>query len=167
MALLLWLLPAPAPGQFTLPAGELAARDSALTRVVGTLPDAKYIRVALMRSRWSGTYMGSRGDTIFLGVPDQPPMGLRFNAVDTLWRAHSAAKRGAWIGGISGLVLGAVAGATFLYEAEADAVPGYSSGVSDFNAGVTALGAVSGAAIGALVGAAIGAPIRRWKRIYP
>lgn len=67
--------------------------DSALRRVLATFSEGDPIRVALMRSRWTGTYMGTKGDTLFFGTVGKPPMGLRFNAVDTVWARGSMMPR--------------------------------------------------------------------------
>ncbi len=67
--------------------------DSTLLRVLSTFTEGDPIRVALMRSRWTGTYMGTKGDTLFFGTVGKPPMGLRFNAVDTVWARGSMLQR--------------------------------------------------------------------------
>jgi len=100
--------------------------------------------------------MGTRGDSVFLGVANQPPMVVLFNAVDTLWRSERAtrvvAQRGAlWTGIVGGVVM-AIVGANV--GGGEDALP------------VGLVGAAAGAATGALAGALIGSRLRHWRRIY-
>jgi hypothetical protein len=100
--------------------------------------------------------MGTRGDSVFLGVPNQPPMVVLFNAVDTMWRAEPAtrvaAQRGALWAGIAGGVFMGIAAGNF--GGSEDVVP------------VGLVGAVSGAALGAAAGALIGSGLRHWRRVY-
>lgn len=130
--------------------------DSTLSRVLSGIPEGAPIRVALLRSRWTGAYMGTRGDSVFLGVPNQPPMVVLFNAVDTLWRSERAttrlARRGALWTGLAGGVFMAVVGANV--GGGEDALP------------VGLVGASAGAATGAIVGALIGSRLRHWRRVY-
>ncbi len=132
------------------------ASDSTIIRVLSTVPDGQPIRVALLRSRWTGAYMGTRGDTVFLGVANQPPMAVRFNAVDTLWRAEPGTRvgvrRGAlWGGAVGGVFMGIAAGN---FGGAEDVVP------------VGLVGALVGAGSGALAGALIGSRLRHWRRVY-
>lgn len=133
-----------------------ASNDTTLARVLSTVTEGAPIRVALLRSRWTGSYMGTRGDSVFLGVPNQPPMVVLFNAVDTVWRAERAtgvaARRGALWTGIAGGVFMGLAGGNL--GGSEDVVP------------VGLVGAVSGAAIGAVAGALIGSRLRHWRRVY-
>ena len=71
-------------------AGAQQPRDSAVLRAISAFSEGQPIRIALLRSRWAGRFLGRRGDTVFLGRRDQPPMAVRFNAVDTVWRATRA-----------------------------------------------------------------------------
>ena len=132
------------------------ARDSTLGRVLSEIPEGAPIRVALLRSRWTGAYMGTRGDSVFLGVANQPPMVVLFNAVDTLWRAERAtkilARRGALWTGIAGGIGMAIVGANV--GGGEDALP------------VGLVGVAAGAATGAIVGALIGSRLRHWRRVY-
>lgn len=75
------------------PATFDAWSDSTLWRVLSTFSEGDPIRVALLRSRWTGSYMGTNGDTLFFGTVGKPPMGLRFNAVDTVWARGSMLQR--------------------------------------------------------------------------
>ena len=132
------------------------AADSTIVRVLADIPEGAPIRVALLRSRWTGSYMGTRGDSVFLGVPDQPPMVVLFNAVDTLWRSGTAARLGAqrgalWGGLAGGGVMGIAAG---------------NFGGSDDVLPVGLVGALVGAATGAVGGALIGSRLRHWRRVY-
>jgi hypothetical protein len=104
------------------------------------------IRVALLRSPFVGSYVGTRGDTLFFGTPGQPPMAFRFNAVDSIWRPGRATTHGAWIGAIVG---GAAAGAAHAFG---NAVDGTAAIIGPFG----------GAAIGAIIGSAI----KRWRLVY-
>ena len=132
------------------------ASDSTIVRALSRIPDGAPIRVALLRSRWTGAYMGTRGDSVFLGVANQPPMVVLFNAVDTLWRSERAtrtlARRGALWTGIAGGVAMAIVGANV--GGGEDAVP------------VGLVGAAGGAATGAIVGALIGSRLRHWRRVF-
>ena len=75
------------------PAAAAPPGDSALRRVLATFRDGDPIRVALLRSRWAGAFMSTRGDTLFFGTAGQPPMGLLLNAVDTVWARGSMFER--------------------------------------------------------------------------
>jgi hypothetical protein len=133
-----------------------STRDSGIVRALSQIPGGAPIRVALLRSRWTGAYMGTRGDSVFLGVAGQPPMVVLFNAVDTLWRSERAtktlARRGALWTGLAGGVAMAVVGANV--GGGEDAVP------------VGLVGAAVGAASGAIVGAVIGSRLRHWRRVF-
>ena len=136
--------------------GAQAGSDTTLARALSGITEGAPIRVALLRSRWTGSYMGTRGDSVFLGVPNQPPMVVLYNAVDTLWRAERAtgvtARRGAvWTGIAGGVFMAFVAGN---FGGAEDVVP------------VGLVGAVSGAAIGAIGGALIGSRLRHWRRVF-
>ena len=140
----------------TSDAGAQASSDTALVRALSSITEGAPIRVALLRSRWTGSYMGTRGDSVFLGVPNQPPMVVLYNAVDTLWRAERAtgatARRGAIWTGIAGGVFMAIAAGNL--GDSGDVVP------------VGLVGALSGAAIGAIGGALIGTRLRHWRRVF-
>jgi hypothetical protein len=75
------------------PAATVTSSDSTLRRVLSAFAEGDPIRVALLRSRWAGTFMGMRGDTLFFGTVGQPPMGLLLNAVDTVWSRGSMLQR--------------------------------------------------------------------------
>lgn len=132
------------------------SRDSAVAWTVTTLSPGTRIRVGLLRERWTGRFAGWNGDTLFLAGVGGPPMAIRFNAVDTLWRGSRAWRKGAVVGGIAGGLLGAIAVATAGRSAGSETGPG---AVLLFTAG--------GAAGGALYGAAIGSLFRTWRRIHP
>lgn len=87
MLLLVLILAAPAATQ-AQSGGWMPgpAHDSAVAVVLSRFRPGQPIRVALLRNRWSGRFEAVRGDTLFFGPPHQPPMGVRFNAVDTVWR---------------------------------------------------------------------------------
>lgn len=131
-------------------AGAQDARDSAVARAaraVATLRDNELIRVAFLRSRFVGHYMGTRGDTLLFGDPGNYPMAFRFNAVDTIWRSG----RATWTGLTIGAITGGIAGGVFV------------------RGGTTARAAavLGSAAAGGVVGALIGRASRSWRRIYP
>lgn len=128
---------------------QTTARDSLVLHALSQFQEGDRIRVALLRSPFVGTYMGSRGDTLFFGTPGQPPMAFRFNAVDSLWRVGSRARSGAWIGAS----VGAAAGLA------------YFAGTADGAARTAGKAAVS-AAVGAAFGAVIGKLFTRWRLVY-
>ena len=135
-------------------------RDSAVLRALSTFSEGQPIRIALLSARWSGTYLGQRGDTVFLGrrdlPPDVPPMAVRFNAVDTAWRASRHTRRGAVIGGVAGGVLGMVFMGAVAYNLG-----------GENQAPAVAVGAAGGALGGATAGALVGSLFRRWRIVFP
>jgi hypothetical protein len=132
---------------------QVTARDSLVLRALSRFEEGDRIRVALLRSPFVGTYMGTRGDTVFFGTPGQPPMAFRFNAVDSLWRVGRGTRGGAWIGA----VIGAVSGLAVYALAAEDEARTTGRGLA-----ATAVGALGGAALGALVGKGF----RNWRLIY-
>src|SRR5687767_13496277 len=132
-------------------------RDSAVAQVLATFSTGQAIRFSLQGVRYAGPFVSHRGDTLFLGKADGPPMAIRFNAIDTLWRGTRATGRGAVIGGLTGSVLGALASAVNAPSLD----PG--SDRTATVAGATAGGVLTGVVIGALVGS----QLRRWRRVYP
>ena len=130
---------------------QTTARDSLVLHALSRFEEGDRIRVALLRSAFVGAYMGTRGDTLFFGTPAEPPMGFRFNAVDSLWRIGNAARRGAWMG----TALGAVAGLVYFAAAR----NARTAGTAVVSAGIGALG-------GAATGAVIGSLFSRWHLVY-
>jgi hypothetical protein len=130
--------------------------DSALARLLPTLSPGTRIRVGLLRERWTGRFAGTNGDTLFLAGVGGPPMAIRFNAVDTLWRGSRAWRKGTLIGGIAGALVGAIA-----------VVSARTSVDSETGPAAVLLYTTGGAAGGALYGAAIGSLFRTWRRIHP
>jgi hypothetical protein len=119
---------------------QTTARDSLVLRALSRFQEGDRIRVALLRSPFVGTYVGTRGDTLFFGTPGQPPMAFRLNAVDSLWRVGGFAGRGAILGALAGLAAGIVS-----------------------RDGETAAGAIVG---GGAAGWLIGSRFRRWRLVY-
>lgn len=132
---------------------QTTARDSLVLRALSRFEEGDRIRVALLRSPFVGTYMGTRGDTVFFGTPGQPPMAFRFNAVDSVWSVGRATTRGASIGALVGALSGLL---VFAVTADDDA----RTASTAFAA--TGAGIAGGAAIGALVGRGF----RRWRLVY-
>jgi hypothetical protein len=129
------------------------AHDTAVARALTRFRAGQPIRVALLRNRWSGRFHGARGDTVFLGPADQPPMAVRFNAVDTIWRRGRAT--------VAGAIAGAAAGA--LVQGLSVALTRDGSRARGRWLGQTAGLVVAGGATGAIVGAGV----RRWRRVLP
>ena len=129
------------------------ARDSLVLRALSRFEEGDRIRVALLRSPFVGTYVGTRGDTVFFGTPGQPPMAFRFNAVDSLWRVGRATERGTWIGALAGAGLGLL-GLALLSEHDP-------RGLTEGGLAVAAT-TVGGAAFGALLGRSL----RSWRLVY-
>lgn len=119
---------------------QTTARDSLVLRALSRFQEGDRIRVALLRSPFVGTYVATRGDTLFFGTPGQPPMAFRLNAVDSLWRVARASGRGAVLGGLLGLATGVAA-----RDRE------------------TAVATILG---GAVVGWLVGSRFRRWRLVY-
>jgi hypothetical protein len=139
-----------------MPAGAQPARDSAVQRALSGFTEGELIRIALLRSRWAGVYMGRLGDTLFLGQQDQPAMRVRFNAIDTAWRATKATGYGMRIGAVAGGILGG-------------ALIGAGVGTTDGDNAMTAIivGAAGGLVVGGGTGTLIGSMFRRWRRVFP
>lgn len=131
---------------------QTTARDSLVLRALSRFQEGDRIRVALLRSPFVGSFMGTRGDTVFFGTPGQPPMAFRFNAVDSVWRVGRATAAGTWIGAVVGAASGAAAYALTENDAR-------SAGTGVVSAGVGALG-------GAVIGALVGRGFRRWRLVY-
>ena len=123
------------------------SRDSAVARAVASLRDKDHLRVAFLRSRFVGAYMGSRGDTLFFGDAGEPPMAFRFNAVDTIWRARRGTRTGLTIGAVTGAVVGGA--------------------LVNGTAKTRVTGALGGSVAGGILGALIGRAARHWQRVYP
>jgi hypothetical protein len=132
-------------------------RDSAVAQALATFSTGEAIRFSLQGVRYAGPFVSQRGDTLFLGKVDGPPMAIRFNAIDTLWRGTPATGRGAVVGALTLGALGALSSAVTAPILD----PGGDHTATV--AGATAGGVLTGAAIGALVGS----QLRRWRRAYP
>jgi hypothetical protein len=154
----------PVAAQATFPDSAYFARDSAIWATLVGFTEGERMRVAMLRSRWVGRFQRIAGDTLYFGSPGQPPMALRFNAVDTLWRASTARGRGAWIGAASLAVVGGVGGALVVGSGGSD---GSSYDVGGKELGGALIGTALGAGLGAIVGSAIGSGFRTWRRVYP
>lgn len=147
------MIAGPSQAQFGL-ADPSPGRDSSIARVISTFAIGQPIRFALLRSRWAGSYLGRNADTLFLGQRRQPPMVVKFNAIDTVWRASSGTRRGIWIGAVTGGLVGPL----IARAASDEAVESRRTLARGF-----AVGAASGAVAGALVGRLF----RQWNRVYP
>lgn len=119
---------------------QTTARDSLVLRALSRFQEGDRIRVALLRSPFVGSYVGTRGDTLFFGTPGEPPMAFRLNAVDSLWRVGGFSGRGAAFGALLGLAAGAAA--------------------RDVG---TAAGGMLG---GGVIGWVIGSRFRRWRLVF-
>lgn len=119
---------------------QTTARDSLVLRALSRFEEGDRIRVALLRSPFVGAYMGTRGDTVFFGKPNEPPMAFRFNAVDSLWRVGRRTRSGA----IAGMMIGLLAA------------------VASRDAATIGAAGAGGAALGAFVGSRF----RRWRLVY-
>lgn len=136
-----------------VPAGIAHAqppRDAAVARALATFTPGDRIRVVAIRTRWVGRLERVAGDTVFFGTPGEHQMGVRFSAVDSVWREGRATSRGAWIGALSGALLSGAATAN-----------------RAGNMAVLAAYAVGGAIPGALIGGVVGSRSRRWLRLFP
>jgi hypothetical protein len=145
-------------------AAAQSPRDKEVLEALDRIRTGETVRVVLLLERWTGALQHVGGDTLFIASRGQLPMGIRFNAIDTLWRRSSHARRGAWIGGVTGLLAGGYVAAILARMSEAE------TGSDDVV--VTAipagfLGAAGGAAIGALTGGLIGSGFRRWQLVFP
>ena len=156
LALLLFLAAMPARGQGMPPAPPM---DSvALARALGELRPGQPIRVALLSARWVGNFDRVAGDTLYFGSAGDLPMGIRFNAIDTLWRRGSDGARWSTAGGVTLGVLFAAAGA-FMGNAEG-------GGARQVMWGAV-LGGFLGGGIGSVLGGVLGSRRRVWHRVYP
>lgn len=136
IAVLMSLFAAPASAQLT---GD--STPAALSRAIGGLRPGDAIRVALVRAKWVGNFERATGDTLFFGSPNDIPMAIRFNAIDTLWLRSAATGRSALLGALAlGLVGGVIADGT---------------------------GATVGVAVGAMGGGVVGSRTRIWRRLFP
>lgn len=131
---------------------QTTARDSLVLHALSHFQEGDRIRVALLRSPFVGSYMGTRGDTVFFGTAGQPPMAFRFNAVDSIWRPARATTRGAWTGAAAGVLAGVAA---FAVDRKASR-----------SAGTVVVGTAIGALAGAAAGALVGRGFRRWRLVY-
>src|SRR5688500_4085026 len=129
------------------------ARDSLVLRALSRFEGGDRIRVALLRAPFVGSYVGTRGDTVFFGTPGQPPMAFRFHAVDSVWRVGRATARGPWSGALVGAGFGLLGVAL---RSEDDA--------RGLTRGGLAVAATTGA--GAAFGALLGRSLRSWRLVY-
>ena len=154
---LLLVLAAAIPVAAQLPADTTA---SSLTRAIGGLRQGDVIRVALERARWVGQFERIGGDTLFFGTAGQQPMAIRLNAIDTLWRRTSAARRGSAIGAATFGLLGGLAGAYLAGAYDG----GWTTGrVIQYSV----VGALVGTAVGVMAGGLVGSTGRTWRRVHP
>ena len=148
-----------------MPAGAQASADSARARALEAFQPGDRIRAALLSNRWTGSFERVTGDTLFFGTRGDIPMALRFSAIDSLWRGADARRRGAWIGGLTGVALGAYAGLVVIGLAGAEyGQPKYITG-DMVKGGV--FGALGLGLVGLLTGEFIGKRIRTWRLVYP
>lgn len=145
------------------PGAPLAAQniDSVVFHPQHGLMPGQRIRISLLGNRWVGELQRIGGDTVFLGPTDHP-MGVRFNAIDTLWRRGNYETMASNIGMVTLGLLGAVAvTAIGLGAMEGSQTPS----AADY--GAVAIGGLAGAGLGWLTGAVIGKAMPRWRRLYP
>jgi hypothetical protein len=128
-------------------------RDSAVAQVLATFSTGQAIRFSLQGVRYAGPFVSQQGDTLFLGKADGPPMAIRFNAIDTLWRGTRATARVAVIGALTLGALGALSGPIL--------DPGGN------HSATIAAAAAGGVLTGGVIGALVGSQLRRWRRAYP
>ena len=129
------------------------ARDSLVLRALSRFEKGDRIRVALLRSPFVGTYVGTRGDTVFFrdagaaadGVPIQcGGLGVARRARNGAWRLVGCSRSA-----VSGLAYWAVAAG---------------DGARDPKSRLGARGV--GAVAGAIMGSAIGMLFKRWRLVY-
>lgn len=142
-------LPAPASAQ-----DPGARRDSAIAR----LTTGQQIRISAEgMQRLVGKAGVAANDTLDF-AQDDAVRRIPVEAIDTLWTRGRATTTGMVIGGVTGLVLGMLAGAVGAGLCEYDC-----SSTGTAVVAVGAVGVVAGTGLGALVGAAI----PKWKRRFP
>lgn len=147
----------------SLPVAAQSPRDSAVAIALSRFRVGHPIRVALLRSPWAGEFQRVGGDTLFFGSPGQPPMAIRFNAIDTVWRQGDHLRRGAWIGGTTLGLLGFAA--VLISRLSNDTPTSNDLRTGDIGAGL-AWGAGLGT-VGGLAGGLIGSAFKRWVVMHP
>ena len=143
--------------------GAAAQQDSAagprFREAFASLPEGRTIKVLRASGTTVGQIVGVAGDSLSLSVKDAEPTTIAIAEVTEAWtRKHNTGK-GALIGGIAGVVIGAVLGGAASGFCETDPCD---SAASTALVGGLVVGA-GGAALGALIGAAIPG----WKRVLP
>ena len=151
-------LPEPAPGQDASrpePSG-----DDRVEAVIERLRPDERLRVqvaeagTLLEGRFGGAAEGQLD--LFTGVEERR---LPVGEIERLWTRGNSAGRGAWIGALGGLVLGAAYGAAISEVTCAES----SCTTLGLMAAIGGMGAAGGAAVGALVGLAIPS----WRLRFP
>lgn len=145
------------------PIGAQPSRDSAVASALSRFHPGQPIRVALLRSPWAGEFQRVGGDTLFFGSRGQPPMAIRFNAIDTVWRQGNHYRRGAWIGGTT---LGVAGFAAALIGGLSNDTP-TSSGLRGSDIGAALAWGAGLGLVGGLAGGWIGSAFKRWVSVYP
>ncbi len=135
--------------------------DSAwLAAVVAELEPNDLLRIQRTGSpsRFEGRYLGLEDVTLSLST-EEGVIGAPLGEISLLWTRGRSTGKGALIGGIAGLVIGAVYGAAISEVTCAESAC-TTVGVM---AAIGGIGAAGGAGLGALVGLAI----PRWKLRFP
>ena len=146
-----------------IPAAAQSPRDTDVGEVLTSFRPGQPVQVGLLRSRWAGRFERVGGDTLFFASPGQPPMAIRFNAIDTLWRQADRSGRGAWIGGTT---LGLIGFAAAIIGKLADDTP-TSSDLRAQDVGVGLAWGVGLGLVGSLAGRWIGSGFKGWIVVYP
>ena len=108
----------------------------------------------------TGRFVLASADSLFLSLEDGPAghTPLHLSSLDRIDARHRSTKRGAWILGVSGVVVGGLFGgvANEICESDCD---------NDGQVILTlaAFGGLAGAGLGAIIGAAI----PRWRQVWP
>ncbi|MGH7677764.1 MAG: hypothetical protein ACRENU_04805 [Gemmatimonadaceae bacterium] len=137
------------------------AKDSVLRRATGALAPGTLVLIATPANRWTAELRRVSGDSIHIGLQQQT-VGVRFSAIDSLWRRGNSERLMSNVGMITLGVVGA-AGVFAVYFGAAES----GSSFRGEQIGAIALGALGGAAVGWFTGALIGKAIPRWVRLYP
>ena len=145
------------------PAAAQSPRDSVVGEALTSFLPGQPVQVALLRSRWAGRFERVGGDTLFFASLGKPPMAMRFNAIDTLWRQTDRSRRGAWIGGTA---LGLLGFATVIISKLSGEGPS-SKKVGAADVGVGLAWATGLGLAGALTGGWIGSGFKTWVVVFP
>jgi len=147
------------------PAAVSAQQDSTagprLRQAFASLPEGRTVKVLRASGTTIGQFSSMAGDSIALLTDDGSPTTLKLDDVEAAWSRKHQAGKGALIGGIAGVALGALLGAVANGFCEAEV------GDCGSTAGMVIVGGLGGGAIGAGVGALIGAAIPGWKPMSP